>query len=62
MFIAYVLYVLILDILALEIDVHVHNMIFCLQNSLRFNLRASIFQKFSGGMPPTPPALACYTY
>ena len=52
------LYVLVLDILALEIDLHVHYMIFCLQNSLRFNLRASIFQKFPGGMPPNPPSIS----
>ena len=46
------------DILALEIDVHY--MIFRLQNSLRFNLRASIFQKFPGGHVLDPLALACY--
>ena len=45
------------DTLALEIDMHYMLMIFCLQNSLRFNLRASIFL---GGMPPDPLALACY--
>ena len=37
----------------------VHYMIYCLQISLRFNLRAGIFQKFPGGMPPDPLALAC---
>ena len=48
------------DILALEINIHC--MIFCLQNSLRFNLRASIFQKFPGGMPPDSLAFACHAY
>ena len=48
------------DILALEIDVHY--MIFCLQNSLKFNPSASIFQKFPEGLPPDPLALACYAY
>lgn len=50
--------VLISDILALEIDVLY--MIFCPQNSLRFNLRTYIFQKFPGDMPPDPLAFACY--
>ena len=40
--------------LVLEIDVHYMSIIISLQKSLRFNLRASIFKNFLGGMPQTP--------
>jgi len=35
---------------------------FCALESTRFNLRACIFQKFSGGMPPDPLGGTCFVF